>query len=129
MSNNTLQLVLDKQGEFQKKFGFNGLEKADVRAVSALIHSHSMFAIEELYEMMRELPYHKPWKDYSSWSGEKMIEQFELSREEWIDVFIFVMNVGLFLGFNEELIEQMYLEKLGLNHKRQEDPKLGYVTE
>lgn len=122
----TLQLVLDKQKEFQSRFGYNG-EETDVKAVSSLIHTHSAFAIEEIYEMLRELPYHKPWKDYSDWNNEKIVEQFEMAREEWIDVFIFVMNVGLFLGFDENLIREMYLEKLGINHKRQEDPELGYI--
>lgn len=123
----TLQLVLDKQKEFQSRFGYNG-EETDVKIVSSLIHTHSAFAIEEIYEMLRELPYHKPWRDYSDWNNEKIVEQFEIAREEWVDVFIFVMNVGLFLGFDENLIRKMYLEKLGLNHKRQEDPELGYVV-
>lgn len=123
----TLQLVLDKQKEFQSRFGYNGME-TDVKTVSSLIHTHSAFAIEEIYEMLRELPYHKPWRDYSDWNNEKIVEQFGIAREEWIDVFIFVMNVGLFLGFDENLIRKMYLEKLGLNHKRQEDPELGYVV-
>lgn len=122
----TLQLVLDKQKEFQSRFGYNG-EETDVETVSSLIHTHSAFAIEEIYEMLRELPYHKPWRDYSDWNNEKIVEQFEIAREEWIDVFIFVMNVGLFLGLDENLIREMYLEKLGINHKRQEDPELGYV--
>lgn len=124
----TLDLVLTKQKEFQSKFGYNGAE-TDIKTVSSLIHTHSMFAIEELYEMMRELPYHKPWKDYSEWDKEKLVSQFETAREEWIDVFIFVMNIGLFLGFDEALIKKMYLEKLGINHERQENPELGYINE
>jgi dimeric dUTPase (all-alpha-NTP-PPase superfamily) len=122
----TLQMVLDKQKDFQSRFGYSG-EETDIKTVSSLIHTHSAFVIEEIYEMLRELPYHKPWKDYSDWNSEKIVEQFEIAREEWIDVFIFVMNVGLFLGFDENLIRKMYLEKLGINHKRQEDPELGYV--
>jgi hypothetical protein len=126
---NTLQMVLDKQAEFQKKFGFEGLEQTDIETVSSLIHTHSHFTMEELFEMERELPYHKPWKDYSGLTKYEVIENFQKGREEWIDAFIFLMNVGLFLGFDSKLIEQMYLEKLGINHKRQEDPKLGYITE
>lgn len=123
---NTLEMVLNKQAEFQKKFGYEGKE-TDLETVSSLIHTHSAFAIEEIYEMLRELPFHKPWKDYSDWTLEKHIEQNHKGKEEWIDVFIFMMNIGLFLGFDAKMIETMYLEKLGLNHARQEDPELGYV--
>lgn len=123
----TLQMVLDKQKQFQSKFIDFDEGTTDVEVVSQLIHTHAAFAIEELYEMLRELPFHKPWRDYSDWDAEKMIAQFGKGREEWIDVFIFVMNIGLFLGFNEDLIKQMYLEKLGINHKRQEDPDMGYI--
>jgi hypothetical protein len=122
----TLQMVLDKQREFQSRFGFKG-EETDLESLSSLIHTHSHFLNEETIEMLRELPFHKPWKDYSDWDPQKMADQFEIAREEWIDMFIFLMNVGLFLGFDEELIKQMYLEKLGINHKRQDDPTLGYV--
>lgn len=125
--NNTLQMVLDKQRGFQTKFGYKG-EETDIKIVSSLIHSHSTFVVEEIYEMLRELPYHKPWKDYSEWDAEKIIKQFELGREEWMDVFIFVMNIGLFLGFDEALIKKMYLEKLGINNERQNNPELGYVV-
>jgi hypothetical protein len=126
---NTLQLVLDKQTEFQNKLGFAGSPETDIESVSGLIHSHGHFAVEEIFEMLRELPFHKPWKDYSKMTQDEIIASFGIAREEWIDVFIFVMNMGVFLGFNEALIKQMYLEKLGINHKRQEDPELGYVKE
>lgn len=127
MSNNTLQLVLNKQTEFQKKFGYNGAE-TDISAVSALIHTHAAFLNEETIEMLRELPFHKPWRDYSNWDREKIVEQFSLAREEWTDMFIFLMNIAVFLNLDEDSIKELYLEKLGLNHKRQEDPKLGYVN-
>lgn len=124
----TLQMILDKQSGFQTKFGYKG-EETDIQTVSSLIHTHGMFAVEEIFEMLRELPWHKPWKDYSDLERDQIIECFNKGRGEWIDVFIFVMNMGLFFGFDEDLIEKMYLEKLGINHERQEDPKLGYITE
>ena len=123
----TLQMIFNKQEEFQSKFGFVRGE-SDVEKTSALIHSHSAFVIEEIYEMLRELPFHKPWKDYSNLEREELVEMFEKAREEYIDVFIFMSNIGIFLGFDEELLKKMYLEKLGINHQRQEDPTLGYIT-
>lgn len=124
----TLQMVLDQQAVFQKKLGYdeNGM---DVKTTSDLVHSHSMFVMEEVIEMLREMPHHKPWKDYSDLSAEQIDEMFNKAREEWIDIFIFVSNIALFLGMDEALIREMYLEKLNLNHKRQEDPELGYVNQ
>jgi hypothetical protein len=125
MTQTTLQMVLDKQEEFQTKLGFN--RQMDLKETIDLIHTHSSFINEEVIEMLRELPYHKPWRDYSDWDAEKMNEQLQKAREEWIDVFIFLSNVGLFLGLDENKIREMYLEKLGVNHERQENPELGYI--
>lgn len=128
MEKPTLQMILDKQKEFQHKFGFNeDIKGADL---SALIHTHATFAIEEIFEMLRELPYHKYWVDYdSTWSEEKFDDQLEKARKEYIDVLIFVLNVGVFLGFDEQKLRQYYTQKLGINVQRQEDPKLGYIAE
>lgn len=128
MNETTLQMILDNQSKFQQKWGFKPGENSD-EEIAALIHEHSAQIIEETIEMLRELPFHKRWKDYSTWDEEKMIKQFGLAREELIDVLIFLANVAVFLDMDEELIKQMYLEKLGINNKRQEDPALGYVAE
>lgn len=123
----TLQMVLDLQKGFQQKMGYN--EKGTVEDISSLVHSHASFIMEETIEMLREMPYHKPWRDYSDWDLEKMQEQFGKVEEEWTDIFIFLMNIAVFLKFDEKKIKELYLEKLGLNRKRQEDPELGYVLE
>jgi hypothetical protein len=123
----TLDYVLTKQNEFQAKLGTES--GADLKSVSSLIHTHSQFAVEEIYEMLRELPYHKPWKDYSSLSIEEVVEKMEKVEFEWIDAFIFMMNVANLLKMDSEKIKQLYNEKLSINHKRQEDPELGYVKE
>ena len=112
----TLQMVLSMQANFQRKFGYDENE-TDIEKISSLVHSHSAFIIEEVNEMLREMPYHKYWKDYDSWSEEKIEEQLEAAREEWIDVFIFLSNVALFLGLDEEKIREMYLEKNKINIK------------
>lgn len=121
----TLQLILDKQAEFQKQFGYH--EGMDQKELIQLIHVHSMFLVEEVYEMLRELPHHKPWKDYSDWDGLKTCEQLEKAKMELIDQFIFMANIAVFLGMDEDNIKQKYLEKNNLNIERQENPELGYI--
>lgn len=126
---NLLQFMLDKQLEFQKEsFGFDPSE-ADTKSVSELIHLHSQFAVEEVYEMLRELPFHKPWRDYSQMSATDIAEAFQKGKEEFMDVMIFLMNVGNLLGLTEEEIKTLYLEKRKINIERQENPELGYVNE
>jgi chloramphenicol 3-O-phosphotransferase len=127
MAETTLQMILDKQAQFQQKWGFKPGENSD-QEIAALIHEHSAQIIEETIEMLRELPFHKRWKDYSDWGPDRMMDQFGKAREELIDVLIFLANVAVFLDMDEELIKEMYLEKLGINYKRQEDPELGYVN-
>lgn len=127
MEKTTLQMVLDKQTEFQTKLGYKP-EISDVRDTSDLVHTHGMFVMEEVIEMLREMPHHKPWKDYSHLTLEETEAMIQKVREEWIDVFIFVSNIAVFLDMDEARIRQMYLEKLGLNHERQENPELGYVN-
>jgi dimeric dUTPase (all-alpha-NTP-PPase superfamily) len=127
MEQSTLQLILDKQKEFQTRFGFS--EDMDLKDRMALIHTHSMFLIEETFEMLRELPYHKYWKDYSNLTEEEVTAMLTKAREEWIDKLHFLINIGVFLNFTEDQIREMYLEKNGLNIRRQVDPALGYVAE
>lgn len=122
---NTLEFILSKQAEFQKRFDYSEDMALDEKV--SLIHTHGMFLVEEVYEMLRELPYHKPWKDYSDWDEIKLNQQLENAKNEWIDILIFASNIAVFLGLDDEQIKEKYLEKLGINNKRQEDPTLGYV--
>lgn len=122
-----LQDVLNNQKEFQKRLGVD-VDTLDFKENCDLIHTHTNFVIEECIEMLKEMPYHKSWKDYSTWDAKKMNEQLDLVEQEWTDIFIFLMNVAVLLGLDEKIIFDLYSEKLGLNNQRQEDPELGYVT-
>lgn len=127
MEKTTLQLILEKQKEFQTKFGYD--ENADLKTICSLTHTHSAFAIEEIYEMLREMPYHKPWVDYSHLTDVEISEKMEKTKKEFLDVLIFVSNIAVFLNLDEATIKEMYLEKNKLNIRRQEDPELGYIQE
>ena len=121
-----LQYMMDTQKVFQSRFG-QDFEKMDDKERTAFIKTHGYFIIEELVELFRECPFHKPWKDYSNWSNEKILEQWLIVQEEYIDVIHFVINVGLALGLDSNEIVRMYKEKNKINIQRQEDPSLGYV--
>lgn len=122
-----LQDVLNTQLKFQEKFGFVPNESHTKEELMALIHTHSHFAVEEVFEMLRELPHHKYWADYSNLTDEDWKNKIGAAKEEWIDVFIFMMNVALFLGMDQDEIFEKYKNKQKINVERQQDPDLGYV--
>ncbi|PEN61574.1 dUTP diphosphatase [Bacillus wiedmannii] len=123
----SLQFLLDSQKKFQERMG-NNFEIMTREERSAYIKEHGYFLMEEVTEMLREMPFHKSWKDYSSWDEEKHSEQEQLMREEAIDGLHFMINILLALDMNEAEIIGMYKEKNKLNYQRQEDSNLGYVN-
>ena len=121
-----LQYMMDKQKIFQGRFG-EDFDKMDEDERAAFIKNHGYFVIEEMVELFRETKNHKSWKDYSDWDEEKCKKQLQKAREEYIDVFHFVINVGLALGMDSNKILEMYKDKNKINIERQENPELGYV--
>lgn len=120
----TLQLILDKQLEFQKKLNaWEGILSKDSsvdeqKAQTRFIRDQVLYTIDELSEMMREIPYNKHWKDYSDFNMEKRIK---LAQEEYIDALHFFANIGLALGLTEDTIRTEYLKKHGINEQRQQE--------
>lgn len=124
----TIQFLLDSQEKFQLRMG-NNFKKMSQKEKSAYIKEHGYFLIEEVTEMLRELPYHKSWKDYSGLSGEEILAQEQLAKEEAIDALHFMINILLSLGMDEKEIIEMYKDKNKLNYERQVDADLGYIQE
>lgn len=122
-----LKFLMDSQMKFQKRMG-NDFENMNEKERSSYLKEHGYFLMEEVMEMFREMPYHKSWKDYDSWSWEKFQEQKQLQKEEAIDALHFMINILLALGMDEDEVIKMYKEKNKLNYQRQEDSTLGYVT-
>lgn len=127
-----LQLMLDKQRAFQRTLGiqFNLGQNIQIKSEqdSSYIKEQASFLIEEIVEMTRELKYSKPWKQYD-WDNTKDAEQTQKVKEEAIDALHFMLNIFNALGMSEQDILNAYLEKNKLNHERQLNPDLGYITE
>ena len=124
----TIQFLLDSQEKFQLRMG-NNFKEMSQKEKSTYIKEHGYFLIEEVTEMIRELPYHKSWKDYSGLSGEEILAQEQLAKEEAIDALHFMINILLSLGMDEKEIIEMYKDKNKLNYERQVDADLGYIQE
>lgn len=121
-----LRFLLDSQEKFQK-FAGNNFEEMSVEEKSKYMKEHGYFLIEETIEMLRELPYHKSWKDYSNLTSEELLYQKNLAKEESIDMLHFMINIFLCLGMDEKEIISMYKEKNKINYDRQNDSNLGYI--
>lgn len=121
----SLQFLIESQKKFQEKMNVN-FSLMKEKDVSAYIKEHGYFLIEEVVELMRELPFHKSWKDYSSWNEEDFKEAKQYQKEEAIDALHFIINIFIALGMDEEEVIEMYKTKNQLNYRRQEDPSLGY---
>jgi len=91
---------------------------------TAFIKEHSLHLNQEINEMLYELPYFKPWKDYAGMDTEAKQVAFAAARKEMIDAWHFFMNIMLALGFSAEEFIAMYFEKNKINYQRQKD---GYT--
>lgn len=129
---NNLQFMLDKQREFQRTLGIflNKGNHIQIKSEqdASYVKEQASFLIEETVEMTRELKYSKPWKQYD-WDNIKDAEQTQKVKEEAIDALHFMLNIFNALGMSEQDILNAYLEKNKLNHERQSNPDLGYITE
>lgn len=118
-----LQKMLDKQRELQLRLGTDFNELRTEEAV-AFIKEHSIHVNQEMNELLYELPFFKPWKDYSGMTIDEISEGIEKARAEYIDFLHFALNIGLALGFDEDSMADAYLNKNKENHRRQDE---GYT--
>ncbi len=80
----------------------------------------------EIAEMLQELPYVKPWKDYSKLSEERVGIMMSRARQEAVDALHFFLELLVVLGFTSDELFKMYEDKNAINHQRQEE---GYIHE
>lgn len=120
---NKLDHMLEMQAEFQKRLDPNFFDKTLEERV-AFIKEHSIHLNQEINEMLYELPFFKPWKDYRKMSVEEMQVAMAKARMELIDAWHFFMNLMLGLGFTADEFFEMYCIKNSENHKRQDE---GYT--
>lgn len=114
--------MLDTQARFQHRLdsGFFGMS---VKERTAFIKEHSIHLNQEINEMLYELPFFKPWKDYSDMSVDDTMAALAKAKMECIDAWHFFMNIILALGFTPDEFYTMYMAKNKENHRRQD---IGY---
>ena len=112
-----LQEILNKQEALQVRL--NSLpDRKDEHATTKFIRDNVIYTLDELSEMMREIPFNKHWKDYTDFDRPTRLKN---ARVEYIDALHFFMNIGLALGLDAEMIYSLYMDKNAENHKRQDE--------
>lgn len=116
----TLDYMLKVQAAFQDRVDprYNSPDPA-VRA--DFIRDHSLHCIQELGEMLQEVPYYKGWKDYSKMDSSDIITKYDKAKEELIDAWHFFMNLALALGLTADEFFDIYLSKNKENIRRQDE--------
>lgn len=120
MTTNVFDVMIKKQKELQFRLGMD-LDNMDLKERAAFIKEFGYWTIDEISEMMHELPYAKGWSKKYDKPGYDVEKQYQTCKEEFVDVITFAMSVAAALGFTGEELERMYLEKNGINHTRQDN--------
>ena len=115
-----LQTMFHMQSALQKRLGidfagdFTDVDRAN------FMRDHYVFLDQELQEALLEVPYFKPWKDYSQMSAEEKDIAWGKVRMELVDAWHFMMNLMLMAGLSPTDLVSMYTAKNKENHRRQD---------
>jgi dimeric dUTPase (all-alpha-NTP-PPase superfamily) len=124
MSIDKLDMMMKMQKTLQEKAYGYSFEKYTHKERVAFIKEMSIHATQEIHEMLYELPFFKPWKNYDAMTEEEVQIAFDKAKGEFIDFIHFTLNMALALGMTGDEIAEGYYKKNNENYKRQEE---GYT--
>lgn len=106
------------QRTFQEELGYDFNHMSNEELV-AYIKEYMLHCEHELHEVVQELPFFKPWKDYSQLAPHELREMFRKAEDEYVDVLHFFMNIGIALGFTGQTLFERFCAKHEINYDRQ----------
>lgn len=121
--NDKLTTMLETQRGLQEYLGYD-FESMDMQERTAFIKEHSIHLNQEINEALYELPFFKPWKDYSNMTSDEMAVALRKYKEEIVDSMHFFMNMMIAIDFQADEFFDMYMAKNKENIERQ---KRGYT--
>lgn len=121
MEKDKLEAILSLQDRLNKRVSVS-FEDANVLPTAERVEWVDKM-LKAISNEMEEIRNELPWKWWKPVDLQK--QDWDAARKEWIDLFHFVLALGLVLGFppDGEKIFKDYLSKNGINHDRQEDWK------
>lgn len=114
-----LQEMLDAQYKLQARLDYD-INTMNTRNTTEFIKEFSIHLNQEINEMLYELPFFKPWKDYTKITAHEKLEANEKAKKEFIDALHFFLNIALALRLDENEMYAMYMDKNQENHTRQD---------
>lgn len=114
-----LTTMWDMQRGLQSRLGYD-LHRMSAKDKAAYIKEFSIHLNQEINEALYELPFFKPWKDYSCMTLDEQDKAFDAYLKEMVDAFHFFLNMLLPLGITPEHFFNGYVGKNIENHQRQD---------
>ena len=118
MTPDRLAEMLEMQRMLQKSLGYD-FTQMSVEQCVAYAKEMSIHLTQEIHECLYELPFFKPWKDYSNMTDLDQIAAAGKAQAEMIDMWHFFMNMMLALGLTADKMYVAYKEKNQENYDRQ----------
>lgn len=118
----TMMLLMQKTLQ-ERAYGFK-FDDMSVKERVDFIKEMSIHSNQEMNEMLYELPFFKPWKDYSNMTVEEQEAAITAAKKEYIDKLHFDLNILIGLGMSAEEVFEEYSAKNRENYLRQEE---GYT--
>lgn len=112
-----LSMMITVQALAQDARGFD-FESMSMEDKSAYIKRQTLHCIDELCEMLHEIPFYKEWKKYDEVSIPNMLLK---AKEELIDAIHFIINIALGLGMSVDDIYLQFMHKNNENMRRLAD--------
>lgn len=117
-----LEDMFERQGALNKRIGYDTKslrDNFDPVSAGKWLNDYIMAASNELEEL-RDCTFWKHWCTEAR-SGERFaLHDLQNARVEVIDLLFFWISMAQCVGLNAEDIYRLYLQKLDVNHKRQE---------
>jgi dimeric dUTPase (all-alpha-NTP-PPase superfamily) len=114
----SLDYIFSTQKDFQESLGYN-FESMSPEERTAYVKEMSIHLNQEMNEMLYELPFFKPWKDYTDMPVEKVNEACNKAKLEVMDMFHFFINIAIALNVSSDTLITGYFAKNSENKKRQ----------
>jgi dimeric dUTPase (all-alpha-NTP-PPase superfamily) len=111
-------VMLKMQKKLQESYGYD-FSTMTPQERTAYIKEMTIHINQEMNEMLYELPFFKPWKDYSNMTENEIDEGFNKTRKEFIDFIHFTLNVAIALEMTaDEIFSEYYMKNIE-NYRRQ----------
>jgi len=117
-----LEDMFERQAALNKRIGYDTRplrENFDARSAGKWLNDYIMAAGNELEEL-RACTFWKHWCSEAQQGRRFEIHDLQNARVEVIDLLFFWISMAQCVGLSAEDIHKLYLQKLDVNHKRQD---------